>query len=143
TPEQRLVGTYRREPAAGESIERKRRNADGVELSLPHLNIASHATRAMLEHDERQPARTPRDPKLTGGRRCLCIGVAAQELRVRQRQSVNRMKLSSRGHLPRHGLGECGGGYKRNSKRQNETEAVHRLLPFDQFHRPRRPQAWP
>jgi hypothetical protein len=104
-PEQGLVGIYRGEPAAGKSIERKRRNTGGVELSRPHLDVGGHAAGAMLQYDDRQSTGPHCDPKLSGGCRRPAIGITVQELRIRQRHGVNRMELSARRHVMCDGLG--------------------------------------
>src|SRR5262245_54251134 len=57
TSKQSLVRTHLCEPAAGKAVERKCRNTHSVKFSRPHLDVGTHAARAMLKHDERQPAR--------------------------------------------------------------------------------------
>src|SRR6516162_11534370 len=87
--EQGLIGVYLGEPTSGEAVECKRRNADFVEVSCPHLDIRRNTGRAMLQDHYRQPTRVRREPELSRSRRCLPVGVTAQKLRIRKRQGVN------------------------------------------------------
>src|SRR5262245_49324532 len=88
TTKQRLVCTYLRETAAGEAVKCECRDANGIKFPRPHLDVSAHATRAMLEHDDRQSAGAACDPQLSGGDRRFAVCVTGLELRVGQRERI-------------------------------------------------------
>src|SRR5262249_16380793 len=89
-------------------------------------DVGAHAAGAVLEHDNGQPAGAAGNPQLPAGRRCLGVGVTAQELGIRKCQSIDRMQLGARGEI--HWLGGgTGGGEKQQCS--SGTNAIHQTLP--------------
>ena len=88
-------------------------DADGVELARPHLDVRPHAAGAVHQHDHRQAARGGRKPQLPGDVRRLGLGVAGEELLVRQASACGWREARSAPRCPAARLGR---------KRRGQTE---------------------